>query len=105
MKKLILTLSLFVGMSFVASAQSAATPTTSADQPKPVIATQQPDQGTVSKATSEAKVEASSEKKCAGQTKACCKSKTETTATASSCKSKSESGAACCKKKADAKKD
>lgn len=103
MKKLILTLSLFVGMSFVASAQSAATPTTSADQPKPVIATQQPDK--VSKATSEAKVEASTEKKCAGQTKACCKSKTETTATASSCKSKSESGAACCKKKTDAKKD
>jgi hypothetical protein len=102
MKKLILTLSLFVGMSFVASAQSAASST---DQPKPVIATQQPDQGTVSKATSEAKVEASTEKKCAGQTKACCKSKTETTSTASSCKSKSESGAACCKKKADAKKD
>jgi hypothetical protein len=100
MKKLILTLSLFVGMSFVASAQSAASAN---DQPKPVVATQQPDQ--VSKATSEAKVEASTEKKCAGQTKACCKSKTETTATASSCKSKSESGAACCKKKADAKKD
>jgi hypothetical protein len=101
MKKLILTLSLFVGMSLVASAQSAASST---NQPKPVVATQQPDQGTVSKATSEAKVEASTEKKCAGQTKACCKSKTETT-TASSCKSKSESGAACCKKKADAKKD
>ena len=99
MKKLILTLSLFVGMSLVASAQSAASST---NQPKPVVATQQPDQ--VSKATSEAKVEASTEKKCAGQTKACCKSKTETT-TASSCKSKSESGAACCKKKADAKKD
>ena len=101
MKKLILTLSLFVGMSFVASAQSAASAN---DQPKPVVATQQPDK--VSKVTSEAKVEASTEKKCAGQTKACCKSKTETTtATASSCKSKSESGAACCKNKADAKKD
>ena len=100
MKKLILTLSLFVGMSFVASAQSAAV--TPSNQPKPVVATQQPDQ--VSKATSEAKVEASTEKKCAGQSKACCKSKTETK-TASSCKSKSESGAACCKKKADAKKD
>jgi hypothetical protein len=101
MKKLILTLSLFVGMSFISNAQSAVSAN---DQPKPVIATQQPDKA--SKSTSEAKVEASTEKKCAGQTKACCKSKTETTtATASSCKSKSESGESCCKKKADAKKD
>lgn len=100
MKKLILTLSLFVGLSFVASAQSAAT--SASDQPKPVVVNQQPAQ--VSKATSEAKVEASTEKKCAGQTKACCKSKTEATS-ASACKSKSESGAACCKNKATAKKD
>jgi hypothetical protein len=101
MKKLILTFALIIGFTVATKAQTAV-------KVEPANSTSAQPATAVNTTASETPVSTTdtkpaTEKKCAGQ-KACCKGKTEGTATgSSSCAKKEEK--ACCKKKTDAKKD
>jgi hypothetical protein len=108
MKKLILSIALFVGLSFAAHAQdNAAGNTNSNSKPKSIIEVAKPavDQASTpavvtNDSTAKKTTASATEKKCAK--KSCCKKEAS-----SSCDKDKAEGSACCKKKTEAatKKD